>query len=295
LADILGLVNKLEEAAETVGLGQSSSLSGLLNGDWELVCSPDDETRSSPFFWAFRKAFPDNSDQIFGIADSTPSPIKDVGPAKQHIELDADNVGGAGKLVSRVRVATLGGVATSMMTTRAAIMGVDGVDGLRLQIDATKPEDSTIVKLLTGPSHDTVNKQLPAFPSGQALEQAAPGSSTVTMRTTFCDDELRIGRNDERPNKDVFIWKRAGFVKTNVAQFVLCWPLWIHHLKNDSSHLSQDGRVSSLCLSNVHHNKWWNHFVKQGLTMRKSDKFQLFCLIQKQIPRTLQCVAVVIS
>ena len=78
--------------------------------------SPEDVTRASPFFWAFRKAFPDQSDEIFSITDAIPAPIKEVGPAYQTIELD--NGTNSGKLVSRVKVATLGGLATSMMTTR---------------------------------------------------------------------------------------------------------------------------------------------------------------------------------
>ena len=38
----------------------------------ELIYAPDDVTRSSPFFWAFIRAFPDSSDQIFGITDAIP-------------------------------------------------------------------------------------------------------------------------------------------------------------------------------------------------------------------------------
>jgi hypothetical protein len=91
--------------------------------------SPEDVTRSSPFFWAFEQAFPDQADQIFGITDSIPAPIKEVGPAYQTIELDTTGASSTGKLVSRVKVATLNGLATSIMTTRAAIVGSVGVDG----------------------------------------------------------------------------------------------------------------------------------------------------------------------
>ena len=89
----------LEEIGEQVGIGQASSHSGLLTGEWECVYSLEDLTRSSPFFWAFRRAFPDQSDQIFGITDAIPAPVKEVGPAFQTIDMDANT------LVSRVKVA----------------------------------------------------------------------------------------------------------------------------------------------------------------------------------------------
>ena len=173
----------------------------------ELIYSPEDETRSSPFFWAFAQAFPDNSDQIFGITDAIPAPIKEVGPAYQTIELPEGS--SMGKLVSRVKVATLNGMATSIMTTRADITGSVGVDGLSIKIDTTKPEDSTALEKL-GPLGALLNENLPPFPSGQALEQVVPGSSTVVMKTTFCDDGLRISRNDAK-YEEPFVWRRKGF------------------------------------------------------------------------------------
>ena len=195
--------------------GQASAVSGLLQGEWELVYAPEDDTRSSPFFWAFRKAFSEEiADQIFGITDAIPAPIKQVGPAFQEIDYNGSNGvrdgGGGGSLVSRVKVATLGGMATSIMTTRASIVGVDGVDGLRLKIETTKPEESTVVATLFGPFSAMINENAPAFPSGQALERVAPGSSEVIMRTTFCDEGLRISRNDERFD-EVYVWRRKQF------------------------------------------------------------------------------------
>lgn len=170
--------------------------------------APEDVTRSSPFFWGFRKALPENSDQIFAITDSIPAPIKEVGPASQEIEYDPSTR--TGRFVSRVKVATLGGLATSIMTTRGAIVGALGLDGLRLKIETTKPEDSTVVKTLFGPLGDLINENSPAFPSGDALERAQPGSSEVMMRTTFCDDGIRISRNEDKFD-DVYVWKRSGF------------------------------------------------------------------------------------
>ena len=174
----------------------------------ELLYSPEDETRASPFFWAFRKAYPTNADQIFSITDNIPAPIKEVGPATQQIDFSASSQ--TGSFVSRVKVATLGGLATSIMTTRGVITKAEGLDGLRLKIETTKPEDSTIVKTLFGPLGNTINENAPAFPSGEALERVAPGSSEVVMRTTFCDDGIRISRNDDRP-REVFVWRRKSF------------------------------------------------------------------------------------
>jgi hypothetical protein len=168
----------------------------------ELLYSPEDITRSSPFFWAFRRAFPDQSDQIFSITDSIPAPLKEVGPAIQTIDMNAKT------FVSRVKVATLNGLATSIMTTRANIVGVEGLEGVRLQIDTTKPEDSTVLEKL-GPLGSIINDNTPPFPSGETLEKVQPGSSFVVMQTTFCDESLRVSRNNDRIN-DVYVWKRKS-------------------------------------------------------------------------------------
>merc|ERR1711862_114327 len=192
-----------------------SALSGLIAGEWELTYASDDVTRSSPFFWAFRKAFPDSSDQIFGITDAIPAPIKEVGPATQMISVDASARPVTGELVSRVKVATLGGVATSIMTTRCAILDAEGLDGMKLQVETTKPEDSTVLQKL-GPLGEIINSNAPPFPSGEALERVEPGSSEVVLRTTYCDEGLRVTRNDARPD-DVFVWKRTKFGDGNTA------------------------------------------------------------------------------
>lgn len=216
LRQVRAMVDELESTAERVGIGQASAVSGWLQGEWELLYAPEDDTRSSPFFWAFRKAFPDNSDQIFGITDAIPASIKQVGPSFQEIIFDGDiTLSSQGSFVSRVKVATMGGMATSIMTTRASIVGVDGVDGLRLKIETTKPEKSTIIEKLFGPLSATFNENAPAFPSGEVLERVAPGSSEVIMRTTFCDEGLRISRDDERFD-EVYVWRRKEFATYDV-------------------------------------------------------------------------------
>ncbi|CAB9523925.1 PAP_fibrillin [Seminavis robusta] len=207
LQEVQRMVRELEEVAEQIGAGQGSSISGLLNGEWELLYSPEDETRASPFFWAFSKAYPTNADQIFSITDAIPAPIKEVGPAYQQIEFSASSQ--TGSFISRVKVATLGGLATSMMTTRGSIIKAEGLDGLRLKIETTKPEESTILQKL-GPLGSTINENAPPFPSGEALERVQPGSSEVVMLTTFCDDGIRISRNADKP-AETFVWKRSSF------------------------------------------------------------------------------------
>jgi hypothetical protein len=174
----------------------------------DLIYAPQDATRSSPFFWAFAKAFSDTADQIFSITDAIPAPIKVVGPATQKIDFSPES--GKGRFVSQVKVATLGGMATSLMTTKAAITGIMGVDGIQLKIETTKPEESTVLTTLLGPLGPIVNENIPAFPSGEALEKVMPGSSEVIMRTTFCDEGIRISRNDDKPD-EIFVWRRREF------------------------------------------------------------------------------------
>lgn len=111
--------------------------------------------------------------------------------------------------VSKVKVATLGGAATSIMTTRASIVNVEGLEGLRLKIETTKPEESTVLQKL-GPLGQLINDNSPPFPSGEALEKVQPGSSEVIMQTTFCDEGLRVSRNDDKYN-DVYVWQRKSF------------------------------------------------------------------------------------
>jgi hypothetical protein len=202
-----------------------------LSGEWELLYGTDEITRSSPFFTAFRQAFPDSADQIFGITDRIPAPWKETGPAYQEIELGGGGgssssnnpaaAGVVGRLVSRVKVATLGGQAKSIMTTRCTILtaGNDGGNNAAaswtLQVDTTKPEESTILKTLLGEAlAKTVNANLlPPFPSGMALERVMPGSSQVAWQNPFCDESIRISRygNNNSNNGDFCIWKRKEF------------------------------------------------------------------------------------
>ena len=196
----------------------------LLSGDWDLAYSSDDPTRSSPFFWAFCNAFPDTHQTMFQVTDNIPEALKQVGPAQQSINYDV--VAQTGQLVSRVQIQALQNMASSIMTTRASIVShgnkeqydavVDNQQQnhpikLVLQVETTKPEQSTLLNSLLGPLGPLVNENLPAFPSGRALEQVRPGSSTVTMVTSFCDEGLRISYNQDRPSEQIFVWTRREF------------------------------------------------------------------------------------
>lgn len=209
LNTVTSLVTQLEQQAELVGIGQASSSSGLLNGTWECIYAPQDLTRSSPFFWAFARAV-DTSSQIYEITDAIPAPLKEIGPALQEIDLVEK------KLVSRVKVATLNGLATSIMTTRCDVVREEGLDRLRLKVLSTKPEESTVLKKL-GPLGDLLDQQiLKPFPSGEALEQVREGSSEVVMCTTFCDESLRISRNADAFN-EIFVWVRKDFGENAIS------------------------------------------------------------------------------
>jgi hypothetical protein len=214
------LENRILDAEEDTAT-KNGDILNWMNGEWELIFTPVDITRSSPFFWAFRQAFPDVSDQIYSITDGIPSPIKEVGPAYQQIDCryilnDISSV--SGTYVSRVKVATLGGIATSMMTTRASVVGCnnnsDESQGceLRIKIETTKPEQSTILQKVFGEQYGTmINDMIPPYPSGETLEQIVPGSSEVIVWTSFCDPTLRITKNKNRPVDEFFIWKRKSF------------------------------------------------------------------------------------
>jgi len=208
LKELQTMVQEVEGMGEQLGFGQCSSSNGLLSGEWELLYSPEDVTRSSPFFWAFRQAFPEQADEIFSITDNIPAPLKEVGPAFQVIDFNESSQ--SGRFVSKVKVATLGGFATSIMTTRASITGVAGLDGIKLKIETTKPEDSSVVQSIFGPLGAVINENVPAFPSGEVLEKVQPGSSEVILRSTYCDESLRISRNDNAYD-EVYVWRRREF------------------------------------------------------------------------------------
>eukprot|EP00667_Euglena_gracilis_P012439 EG_transcript_12762 len=194
--EVTDLIARLELAM----LGQRTSTSQL-NGDWELVWASDDITRSSPFFWAFRQAFPDAADQVFGITDGIPAPLKAIGPARQ--TLTGCEGPGDGTLVSRVQVKALPDLPapltplTSVVQTTASIVARTPTK-LTLRVLDTRITEATL------PLWD----QAPPFPSGQALDTVRKGAAEVVMSTVFLDARLRISRNDA--DGATFVWRRAG-------------------------------------------------------------------------------------
>jgi hypothetical protein len=89
----------LSEIETAVSGDQDCSLEGMA-GAWELCFTTDDVSRSSPFFWAFRKALDgrksnrglsmrrtnDLAEAILTVTDTIPYPLKEIGPAKQIID-----------------------------------------------------------------------------------------------------------------------------------------------------------------------------------------------------------------
>ena len=84
----------------------------LLNGEWRLIYATEAVTRSSPFFWAFRKSTSGInqpipllpaalSEALFAITDGIP--FASIGSATQTITGFGENVG---TLVSSVQVCT---------------------------------------------------------------------------------------------------------------------------------------------------------------------------------------------
>ena len=102
-------ISDLEASASIVNQMNMAS-SSLLNGKWYLVFASERETRSSPFFWAFRKALAgvqqplpvlpaELAESFFAITDGLP--FYDVGRATQTIS----GVGtSSAELVSSVQV-----------------------------------------------------------------------------------------------------------------------------------------------------------------------------------------------
>lgn len=77
-----------------------------------------------------------------------------------------------------------------MMTTRAKTIGDQGLDGICLKIETTKPEDSTIFQTLFGPPGEKLQETSPPFPSVEALEGVKTGSSEVLLTTRHCNESL---------------------------------------------------------------------------------------------------------
>ena len=141
--------------------------------------------RSSPFFWAFRKALRDIEDpvkilgpkmlseSIFKITDSLP--FKSVGQATQSFTvadnlMDGESIRGSLKSSMELKVQFAG---SSQMTTSSSWRTTEEPDLLEIEIEKTEVLESSIQSLLN-PFISMIPKQitdnLSSFPSGAALE-----------------------------------------------------------------------------------------------------------------------------
>ena len=141
--------------------------------------------RSSPFFWAFRKALRDVEDpfkivgpkmlseSIFKITDSIP--LKSVGTATQTFTvdenlMDGESLRGGLKSSMEIKVVVAG---SSMMTTSSTWRTTDESDLIEIEVQKTEVLESTVASLLS-PLINMIPKQLTdnlnSFPSGAALE-----------------------------------------------------------------------------------------------------------------------------
>lgn len=186
-------------------------MASTLEGEWDLLYTNDDPTRSSPFFHAFRKALadvpdplsiltPSLSESVFAITDSIP--IKSVGTVKQYFSKEEDNII---KLKSEVRV-KVDPVGSSLMTTTSKVYLNEDDKELELQVQKTEVLDSTVSRFI--PFLDNIQEKFGGFPSGASLELARPGSSTIYMSILYLDAVLRIIKYSSSPDK-VFIYKKA--------------------------------------------------------------------------------------
>jgi len=170
---------------------------GLLEGKWRLIFASEDVTRSSPFFWGWRRmleGIPDPSplsralfnteelsESIFAFTDGIP--LKNIGEATQTLY--------NGQIVNRVAV-EIWGLGTTVMTTTCRYMPAEDPSELLLTVETTQAVDNTL------PLADQV-----VFPSETFLGDNA----RLRARVTYLDEDLRIFRNEL--DDQVFVYVRA--------------------------------------------------------------------------------------
>mmetsp|Transcript_31594 Transcript_31594/g.43983 ORF Transcript_31594/g.43983 Transcript_31594/m.43983 type:complete len:330 (-) Transcript_31594:170-1159(-) len=194
------VVEALEGLDEQNGVNEKNL---MMNGNWKLVYTSEDVTRSSPFFWAFRKATKGISqplpvlpsqfaEAVFAITDGIPFAKK--GQATQRIELDSF---GDGFLISMVEV--------ELSVFDAILPPQTGFITTTSKIEAGAAQGSSLLTVQTTQIKESSWENIPilassvkrsVFPSNEAFERVAEGSSKVEMRTTYLSDELRIARNE---------------------------------------------------------------------------------------------------
>ncbi|CAM9448974.1 unnamed protein product [Ectocarpus sp. 12 AP-2014] len=202
---------------------EDTATSTALLGRWALVYASEDATRSSPFFWAFRKAtegikppFGGGGDgdgfdgstvaaTIFAITDSLPG--KSVGEAvqtitekeiKSEVEIFAGASAGSDKRGKE-------GPNTfpsfrSVMTTTSEIMDAAGTE-TKLRVANTQVRKSALGRLLK----PLFNLDDIEFQTDNLLTPLKEGSTEVSMTTTYLDGLLRVSRNEQG---QVFVFAR---------------------------------------------------------------------------------------
>ncbi|CAM9628618.1 unnamed protein product [Ascophyllum nodosum] len=207
---------------------EDSATSEAIRGRWALVYASEDPTRSSPFFWAFRKAtetlkVPFRGDRdgvasgsssvaatIFAITDSIPG--KSIGEAVQTITPDV--------IKSEVEVFAGAGAGSdrrgsdgpasfpsfrSVMTTTSEITGAKG-NRMTLRVAKTQVRKSAIGRLLK----PLFNLDDVEFKTDRLLTPLREGSTEVSMTTTYLDGLLRVSRNEQG---QVFVFAREDDVE----------------------------------------------------------------------------------
>ena len=194
ISTVMNSIKQLEKAQKDSKI----DLYSLKGTKWKLIFSTDDNTRSSPFFWAFTKALTENSvlkdrlnpKEIYEFTDKIP--LKNIGDAIQTFE--EDNI-----LKSQVKV-NVDFVGSSLMTTTSKWIPIQEENVIELRVIKTQVLESTIAKFL--PFLDSNNNM--SFPSGNALELVTPGSSTVYLKVTVLNESVRVVRTAEK----VFVFER---------------------------------------------------------------------------------------
>jgi len=208
--DIENAISDLEFAGSIVNRVAMAE-NPMLNGKWHLVYASERETRSSPFFWAFRKALKgvqqpiavlpaELAESIFAITDGLP--FYNVGRASQTIS----GVGTASaQLESSIQVTirifdALLPQLDGFVTTTSDYTSI-GASQAQLNVRTTQVKDSTLTQL------PVVGEFVQGFkfPTSEALEQVKVGSSEVQLEHTYLSPTLRIARND---NGQVFVYTK---------------------------------------------------------------------------------------
>ncbi|GMI40127.1 hypothetical protein TrCOL_g12989 [Triparma columacea] len=211
-SSVLGMINNILTVQSSISIPSMSTVP-LLGGRWSLLYSSTDPTRSSPFFPAFANAAGKDAGKIFQVTDSIPSPLKEIGDAKQTISFSGDFK--SGEIVSRVKVLAFGGVSSSIMTTRSTftvVVSSSDTANLNIIVGTTKPEKSTLESLLPEFIKPIANA-VPAFPSGSALEALKSGSSNVVFQEVYRDEGVRINKYQTigGEGEEFFVWRRDSY------------------------------------------------------------------------------------